>query len=588
MKNMQTQSILIRILKLFRRRKKTVAFLILLIVFWSALDIAVPFISQKLIDGILAYLKNGSGSPLNTLFLAAMGILIATILSQVARSTYNYHLFTTVTQVEDEVRNRAFRKYLDLHSLFHHGSTSGQIIGRLDRGASAIWAIVYELLGFNLLPPFITFSAVFLALLFKSPGIALAVVAPFPIYILAIQRLSNRISEVERQASEEYEIVSKEAYDAASNVLTVKKFSQEEKESQKYGRLLANFRKTQYRAEKLWAYIENVQGIISTVGRIGVIVFAGFLVINGKNTIGEFVLFISLQNMAYSPLWQLSSVLPRLRRNISRVERLFQLLDEPIRVLDKPGAIELPPHQKEIEFRNVWFRYAPDQKWALRNVSVKIPAKSTVALVGRSGSGKTTFINLLLRSFDVEEGAILIDGLDIRDVTQESLHRQIAVVPQEVDLFSRSIAENIAYGNENAGRQEIIAAAKSALAHDFIMKTEKGYDTVVGERGIKLSGGERQRIGIARAIFKNPRILILDEATSHLDTESERLIQRATENLMRDRTTIIIAHRLSTVMRADKILVFAKGEVEAEGTHQELLLKSPTYRKLYEMQFARQ
>lgn len=583
---MQAKNILIRILNLFRRRKKMVAFLVLLIALWSVLDIAVPFISQKLIDDLLAYFTNRASSPVTALLWAAAGILIATILSQIAHTIYNYNLFTTVTQVEDEVRNQAFRKYLDLHSLFHHGSSSGQIIGRLDRGATAIWAIVYELFGFNLLPPLITFGAVFAALLFKNPWIALAVVAPFPIYLLAIQRLSSRISDIERRASEEYENISKEAYDVASNVLTVKKFSQEKNESQKYRNLLAGFRQTQYRAEKLWAYIENVQAVISTVGRIGVIVLAGFLVIKGRSTIGEFVLFISLQNMAYAPLWQLSSVLPRLRRNISRAERLFQLLDEPVRVLDKPNAAELPPHQKEIEFRNVSFRYAPGRKWALKGVNVKIPAKSTVALVGRSGSGKTTFINLLLRSYDADEGAILIDGRDIRDVTQDSLRRQIAVVPQEVDLFSRTIAENIAYGSENPRREDIIRAAKSALAHDFILKTEKGYDTVVGERGIKLSGGERQRIGIARAIFKDPRILILDEATSHLDTESERLIQRATENLMRNRTTIIIAHRLSTVMRADKILVFAKGELEAEGAHQELLKKSPTYRKLHQMQFS--
>lgn len=562
-----------------------VAFLVLLIAVWSVLDIAVPFISQKLIDNILAYFTSGAGSPINALLWAAAGILAATIFSQVAHTIYNYNLFTTVTQVEDEVRNQAFRKYLDLHSLFHHGSSSGQIIGRLDRGATAIWAIVYELFGFNLLPPLITFSAVFVALLFKSPWIALAVIVPFPIYLIAIQRLSNRISDIERRASEEYEAISKEAYDVASNVLTVKKFSQEKNESEKYRGLLSGFRQTQYRAEKLWAYIENVQAVISTVGRIAVIVLAGFLVIRGRNTIGEFVLFISLQNMAYSPLWQLSSVLPRLRRNISRVERLFQLLDEPIRVLDKSGALELPPHKEEIEFRNVSFRYAPGRKWALQNVNVEIPAKSTVALVGRSGSGKTTFINLLLRSYDVDEGAILVDGRDLRDATQDSLRNQIAVVPQEVDLFSRTIAENIAYGAEDAQREKIIEAAKSALAHDFITKTEKGYDTVVGERGIKLSGGERQRVGIARAIFKNPRILILDEATSHLDTESERLIQAATENLMRDRTTIIIAHRLSTIMRADKILVFAKGELEAEGTHKELLEKSPTYRRLHEMQF---
>ena len=206
--------------------------------------------------------------------------------------------------------------------------------------------------------------------------------------------------------------------------------------------------------------------------------------------------------------------------------------------------------------------------------------------MGRSGSGKTTFINLLLRSFDPDEGTVLIDGRDLRDVTRESLLSQVAVVPQEVDLFSRSIFENIAYGKPEVTREQVMQAAKTALAHDFIMNTEQGYDTVVGERGIKLSGGERQRVGIARALLRDPQILILDEATSHLDTESEQLIAQATDALIKDRTTIIIAHRLSTILKADKILVFKRGEIEAAGTHEELLKISPTYQRLYSLQFA--
>ena len=218
-------------------------------------------------------------------------------------------------------------------------------------------------------------------------------------------------------------------------------------------------------------------------------------------------------------------------------------------------------------------------------MNVSVPAGTTIALVGRSGSGKTTFINLLLRSYDPQKGGIFIDGKDIRDVTQESLRGQIAVVPQEVDLFSRTVAENIAYGRGDAKPEEIENAAKTALAHDFILKLEDGYQTVVGERGIKLSGGERQRIGIARAVLRDPRILILDEATSHLDTESERLITTATDALIKNRTSFIIAHRLSTVIHADTILVFNNGAIEAMGTHAELLEKSPTYARLHALQF---
>ena len=248
----------------------------------------------------------------------------------------------------------------------------------------------------------------------------------------------------------------------------------------------------------------------------------------------------------------------------------------------------MPYHGQKIEFKQVTFCYGKENQPALKDVSVAIRAGERVALVGRSGSGKTTFVNLLLRSFDPEKGLILIDGHNLRDVTRESLLNQIAVVPQEVDLFSRTIFENIAYGKPEANKEEVMRAAKTALAHDFITRAERGYDTLVGERGIKLSGGERQRIGIARAVLRDPRILILDEATSHLDTESEKLIAKATDTLIQSRTTFIIAHRLSTVLGADRILVFNNGEIEAEGKHEELLEKSPTYRRLYSLQFSKE
>lgn len=576
-----------KILSLLKTKKKEGIFLTGLIVVGTAFDITVPFVSQRLIDTLIGFLRDGGSAPMRLLLLSAAGILVATILNRVLKSAYDYKLFTLVTNLEDALRFKAFEKYLKLHVLFHHASSSGQIIGRIDRGGSAVYSILYEIFGQNLLPPLLVFLGVLGALLIKNPLVALVVFLPLPVYILLTNRIAERIYNIEKSVNDQFEYVSKEAYDVAGNVLTVKKFSQEEEETTRQKNMQAKAREIQYSAERLWNIIENIQTLIATLGRISIILIGGYFVLKGRSTVGEFVLYVTLQNMAYTPLAQLSVIFPRLRRNMARAERLFGILDEPVFVADKKDAAILPLHYEAIEFKDVSFRYGPERKLALKNVSVRIPAGSTVALVGRSGSGKTTFINLLLRSFDPDDGEVLIDKFNLKDVYRKSLLDQVAVVPQEVDLFSRSIYENIAYGKPEVSREDVIRAAKVALAHTFIMNAEKGYETLVGERGIKLSGGERQRIGIARAILRDPKILILDEATSHLDTESERLISEATNSLIKDRTTFIIAHRLSTILKADIILVFKNGEIEAHGTHDELLGVSPTYQKLYSLQFSR-
>jgi ABC-type multidrug transport system fused ATPase/permease subunit len=575
-----------RLFALLKDRKKTVVFLIVLMIVSQGASIVVPFITKALIDALTNFITKGGALPWHVLAYSAIGILIATLVSSVLQSSYNYHLFKLVTKIEDKLRNLAFEKYLQLHALFHHGASSGQIIGRIERGGTSVYAILNDIVGQGMIPPIITFVGVFGALFSQNVWIAIAVLVPFPVYFIVTQRLANRIYEIEKQANEAFEKMSKELYDVAGNVLTVKKFSQEETETEQEKILMANARDIQYGAERLWGVIENTQTAISTIGRVAVLLLSGWFVLNGSTTIGGFVLFVTLQNMAYAPLAQLGVLFPRMRRNATRVERMFTILDEPITVRDVPNALVLAPLSREIEFKNVSFTYRASGEPALADINLKIPAGKTFALVGRSGSGKTTFINLLLRSFDPQSGAILIDGTDIRDITQESLRRQIAVVPQEVDLFSRTVSENIAYGHPEMTQAQIEEAAKTALAHDFILKLEKGYDTIVGERGIKLSGGERQRIGIARAVLRDPKILILDEATSHLDTESEQLISRATDALIENRTSLIIAHRFSTILRADQIVVFKDSKIEAVGTHAELLEKSPTYKKLYGLQFA--
>ena len=578
-------STLKRILSFFKDRKKTVVFLLVLIGFSQSANITVPFISKILIDALTKFIKDGGVLPWHVLVYCALGILAATLISSILQSVYNYFLFEMVTKVEDRVRSQAFEKYLGLHSLYHHGASSGQIIGRIERGGVSLYTTINDIIGQNIIPPLIVFVGSFTALLYQNIWIAFAVLIPFPIYLLATRTIANKIYLIEQRSNDAFEGVSKEMYDVAGNVLTVKKFSQEETETEHNAKLMADAREIQYSAERLWGQVESIQTAIAAVGRVAVLALSAWFVLNGTATIGEFVLYVTLQNMAYQPLSDLSSLFTRIRRNLTRIERLFTILDEPLHVTDALDASELRPLQNRIEFKDVSFSYHSDGQWALKDINVAIPAGTTCALVGRSGSGKTTFINLLLRSYDPQKGAILIDGVDIRTVTQESLRNQIAVVPQEVDLFSRTVTQNIAYGQSGVSQERVEKAAETALAHDFILKLEKGYNTVVGERGIKLSGGERQRVGIARAVLRDPKILILDEATSHLDTQSEQLITRATDALVQHRTSLIIAHRLSTVIHADKILVFSSGAIEAVGTHAELMNTSPTYARLHSLQF---
>lgn len=574
-----------RIASFFKDRKKTVLFLLVLIIISQTANIIVPFISKNLIDTLTNFIKHGGPAPIVTLLWCTGGILVASLISSIIESFYYYRLFLLTTSVEDHVRKLALEKYLSLHALFHHGSSSGQIIGRIDRGGVSFYTTTNDIIGQNLVPPLITFVCAFAALLYQNVWIALAVLVPFPIYLLATRKIATRIYHIEQQSNDAFESISKEMYDIAGNVHTVKKFSQEEAETANHEHLLKSAREIQYGAELLWGKIESIQSAIAIIGRIVVLGLSAWFVINGTATIGQFVLFVTLQNMAYQPLKTLSSLFTRIRRNFTRIERMLAILDEKVNVTDKKDATTLPPLGEKIEFRNVSFSYRSNDEYALKNINVTIPAGKRVALVGRSGGGKTTFINMIMRSYDPQEGGIYFDGVDIRDVTQESLRNQIAIVPQEVDLFSRTVAENIAYGKKSYTQKDVENAAKTALAHDFILKLDDGYNTTVGERGIKLSGGERQRVGIARAVLRDPKLLILDEATSHLDTESERLITEATDALIKNRTSIIIAHRLSTVIHADKILVFNNGTIEAEGTHQELLKKSPTYIKLHDQQF---
>ncbi len=393
-----------KVLSLLTRHPGALTILLGLIVIAASLDLAVPFLTQHIIDRILRSLKSPNPGSVWILLMAAAGIFAATALNRILRSLYNYRLFRAVAHAEDEIKNAAFGNFLHLDTEYQSSVNTGEVIGALDRGATAIMVVLYEIFGQNLVPPLLIVAGGLTALLLKSPWIAAIVFLPLPAYVLAVSRFGGRMHDLEHSVSRAFETVSKESYDIASNSRIVKKFAQENQEARMQMSLLGVARDKQFRGERMWALIENVQTAISTAGRVGVIALGGYLVLTHRCTVGDYVLFIALQDMVYGPISQLSIILPKLRRNLSRAERLFEILDQGRKVCDPPAAPQLPLKDHSIEFQNVSFRYSTNERWTLKDVNFTVPEGATVALIGASGSGKSTLMNLMQRLYDPAGG----------------------------------------------------------------------------------------------------------------------------------------------------------------------------------------
>jgi ATP-binding cassette, subfamily B, bacterial MsbA len=413
--------------------------------------------------------------------------------------------------------------------------------------------------------------------------LALIAFVAFPVTVLPILRLSRRLRRVTRKGQVTLGNLATLLQETIQGNRVVKAFGMEHYEIRRFDAESERLVKLYMKAARIKAFTTPMMEVLASFGIAGVVWYGGSSVMAGGRTPGSFMAFLTAMLLLYDPFKGLTKTNNVVQQGLAAASRIFEMLDEPTDVVERPEAAVLEAFRDGIRFEDVTFRY--DAEPVLREINLEIRRGEAVALVGRSGSGKSTLADLIPRFYDVTGGRITVDGRDVRDLTLASLRAEIAIVTQFTFLFNDSVRNNIAYGDVGTSMERIEAAARAANAHDFIRELPRGYDTVIGELGVKLSGGQRQRLAIARALLKNVPILILDEATSALDNESERLVQEAIERLMAGRTTLVIAHRLSTIRNADRIAVLDCGRIIEEGTHAELLDRDGAYRRLYDMQF---
>ena len=513
------------------------------------------------------------------------GLLALYILNSAMQFVVNYWGHKLGINIETDLRRELFQHVQRQSFRFFDNTKTGYIMSRISNDLMEIGELAHHGPE-DLFIAVMTFLGAFWVMLSINVKLALVAIIIVPFLIWLISYCNIRMNEAWKEMYGHIADVNARVEDSVAGVRVVQSFTNEAYEIARFNKDNEFFRKAKLKSYKVMSWNMSSIYVATRLMTIIILVYGAWLSYSGKLSYGDLVAFILYLNILFRPIEKISALLELYPKGMAGFKRFVELMDTEPDIQNRPDAIEAPPLKGNIEFRNVTFGYEKDRK-VLKNLSLSIKAGTTVALVGPSGAGKTTICSLIPRFYDVDEGAITIDGIDVRDMTKESLRAQIGIVQQDIFLFAGTIRENIAYGKLDATQEEIEEAARKANLADFIASLPDGYDTQIGERGLKLSGGQKQRVAIARMFLKNPPILILDEATSALDGENEKMIQEALNDLSKGRTTIVIAHRLGTIRNADRILVITDEGIAEEGTHEELLaIENGLFAKMHALQFS--
>ncbi len=518
------------------------------------------------------------------LMVLPLVILSAATLKGLFAYGQSYLMSYVGNRVVAEVRQQLFGHFLRMSLPFHQKHSSGRLVARVindvNEMANAIPNVIRDLFQQGLTLLVLTGVA-----FYQNWRLATALLVVMPVSTYAIVKIGKRLRKLAVRGQESMGDMASTLKEAFTGIRIVKAYGAEHVEQQRFAMGNTAYLRAVIKSAQLAALASPLLEVIGIGGIAFIVWYGGFSVIDGQMKPGEFFSFLAAMFMAYAPLKKLASANALVQRAIAGANRVFEMLDTEHEFVRDHGLVALPAISRSLEFQNVNFRYEGSDEPSIEHIDLTVEFGEVIALVGKSGSGKSTLMSLVPRFYDPSEGRILVDGRDIRDVTLTSLRAQIAIVSQETVLFDETVRANIAYGRPEASDQEIIQAAKAGYAWEFIEELPNGLDTLIGENGVTLSGGQRQRLAIARAILRNPPLLILDEATSALDTESERKVQAALAELMKNRTTLVVAHRLSTVQHADRIVVLDAGRVVEAGLHHELLRRNGVYTRLYQTQF---
>ena len=543
----------------------------------AAGNLYIPWIIKDMIDEVLA---DKNGTMLNWIAASIIAIFVVRGLFCYGQ---NYLMSYVGQSVIIDIRAAVFKKLQRLSVSFYDKNKTGTIMSYVTNDVNALQSAMVENTIEMITEGFILIGSV-VAMIYLDWRLTLFSVCTFPVVLWFMEFFGKKIRKTGGRIQECTADITSVLQESVASARVIKSFVREDYEVDRFDvENRANFRANMKNAQ-LMATLTPVVELVAAIGVTMIIWYGGNNVINGTITAGSLVAFLTYAVNISNPIKRLTRVIGNIQKALAAAQRVFMIIDMPEEIAESRDAKQLPEVSGKVEFQNVSFAY-DDKGNVITDLSFSVKPGEVIAIVGPSGAGKSTIANLLPRFYDVNKGDIKIDGHSVREVTLDSLREQVGIVPQETMLFNGSVYNNILYGRLDATKEEIEAAAKAANAHDFIMQLTDGYETKLGDRGVNLSGGQRQRIAIARAILKNPRILILDEATSALDTESERVVQEALDRLMVGRTSFVIAHRLSTVKNADKILVLEKGNLVESGTHDELLALDGLYAHLYKIQY---